>query len=155
MIALFFFSRLALWIGAAEACLFALVLFKRPNWIRSIASLLQFLADVVDGPSVRHYRVKRDPRRGAGPLGVHEAPGDDPARVTRHRGTRKGELIRCDKQLVADPGREVLSDLTSALVGLGASKADARAAAQLAMQSGIQDFDGLLRAALQEAGRVN
>lgn len=158
MIALyFFFARLAALIGFCQLCLFVVVLLKRPDWIRSIASLFLFLADVVDGPSVQHYRVNQVPRRGATDrqgIASPTATGDDPARITRHRGTRKGGLIRCDKQLV-DPGTEVLNELTSALVNLGASKQDAREAAQLAMRSGVQDFDTLLRAALQEAAHVS
>lgn len=156
MIALSFFSRLALLIGFCQLCAFIVLLMKRPQWVRAIGRFLQDMADVVDGPSVRHYRVKRVPRRGATTQGTISpcGTGDDPARITRHRGTRKGGLIRCDKQL-ADPGTEVLNELTSALVNLGASKTDARQAAALAMRSGVQDFDTLLRAALQEAAHVN
>lgn len=146
MIAIFFFSRMALLIGFCQFCAFIVLLMKRPQWVRAIGKFLQDMADVVDGPSVRRYRVKRVP---------HGTRAEERAkRENRHRGTRKGGLIRCDKQLV-DPGSEVLNELTSALVWLGASNLEARQAAALAMRSGVQDFDTLLRAALQEAARVS
>ncbi len=157
---------------AVQFVLFAVLLLKRPRWIKSFGHLLVDLASCVEGRC--QHRV---PRRGAGAsYQTASSPGDDPPRVRlagraatwrtassrpnadgaseNHgqqgisgRATRKGGLSRLEES----GSKLVLSDLTSALVGLGCKKGEARRAAALAVRSGMQDFDGLLRAAVQSA----
>lgn len=90
-----------------------------------------------------HHRAKPG-NAPAGQAAIHALPGSD-------SGSADGPRKRQSQPDSIAGSRPPTADIISALVNLGCSKSEARAAAKRAVEQGPGAFEDLLRRAIQEA----